>query len=88
MPFDPKEEGYAAAFAKWDLDNAKVLTWFHNSVELTLIRVSQSMRRLGKFGSTCGVCTFSPTLQSGMNLRCLFGMPHRRISLFRDFIMR
>lgn len=36
MPFDPKEEGHAAAFAKWALDNAKVRTCFHNSIELNI----------------------------------------------------
>lgn len=33
---DPKHADYVTAFAKWELENARVLTWFHNSVEPTI----------------------------------------------------
>lgn len=32
-PTDPKDEGYATALSKWNIENVQILTWFHNSVE-------------------------------------------------------
>lgn len=32
-PTDRKDEGYATALSKWTIENAQILTWFHNSVE-------------------------------------------------------
>ena len=33
QPTYPKADGYDQSVAKWDKENAKVLTWFHNYVE-------------------------------------------------------
>ena len=32
-PSDPKAANYATALEKWTIENAQILTWFHNSVE-------------------------------------------------------
>lgn len=33
QPSDPKVDGFDKAIAKWEMENAQILTWLHNSME-------------------------------------------------------
>lgn len=49
-PFDPKKEYYVVALEKWTTENARILTWFHHSVDPSIGMNFSKHKTLKKVG--------------------------------------